>query len=127
MSNNYAEYFPILKYQNGVLTRVNGSGNIMSGKYTLFPLLSTNSDPIFDIDYNNYIHVKDVNVTTKIVKVLIKSLSFNTENIPDPCFLVATRHCGGYSIEELEYLNKFWDNLMSKLWKLKLKNLMKTL
>ena len=107
---NYAEFFPILKYQNGVLTRINGSGNIITGNYTLFPLFSTNQEPFLELDDRNYVRVNDTNV-----KVVVKSLGLKIKELPDPCFLVATRYYGGYSVEELEELNKIWDKLMSKI------------
>ena len=124
MSNNYAEYFPILKYQNGVLTRVNGNGTIMGGKYAIFPLLSTSQQPFLEFD-NTYYRVL-IDGSNERARMSTLSMRFSKDcDLPDPCFLVATRHYGGYSIEELEDLNKIWNDLMSKLWKLKLKNLMK--
>ena len=125
MKDNYAVYFLILKYQNGVLTRVNGNGVIMGGKYALFPLLSTSQEPFLELD-NTY-HVR-IDGSNERVRMNTLSIQFGKNcELPDPCFLVATRYYGGYSIEELEDLNKIWNDLMSKLWKLKLKNLMKTL
>ena len=120
--NNYAELFPILKYQNGVLTRINGSGNIIAGNYALFPLFSTNQETFVKIEDKNYVWINGVNTSGRI-----KSLIIDIKELPDPCFLVATRYYGGYSVEELESLNKIWNDLMSKLWKLKLRNLMKML
>ena len=108
--NNYAELFPILKYQNGVLTRVNGSGNVIAGDYALFPLLSTSQKAFLELEDRSYIRANG-----KSAAVMVKSLRVYTKELPDPCFLVATRYYGGYSIEELEDLNKIWNNLMSKL------------
>lgn len=122
MSNNYAEYFPILKYQNSILTRVNGSGNLVAGDYALFPLFSTNQEAFLTLNNRSDIIVNNISA-----KFRVKSLTLSTKELPDPCFLVATRYHNEYSVEELESLNKIWNKLMSKLWKLKLKNLMKTL
>ena len=121
--SNYAKFFPILKYQNGVLTRINGSGDILAGEYALFPLLSVDQRPFLEVDPRYYFRVNEESV----INVKIKSLTADLKGVPDPCFLVATRRYTGYSIEEVESLNKIWNDLMSKLWKLKLKNLMKTL
>lgn len=113
MKGNYAEYFPILKYQNGVLRRVNGNRVVMGGKYALFPLLSTSQQPFLELDNNYYVRIDGSN---KKVRVNALSIQFGKDcDLPDPCFLVATRYYSGYSIEELEDLNKIWDNLMSKL------------
>ena len=108
--SNYAELFPILKYQNGILTRVNGSGNIIAGNYALFPLFSTNQEAFLELDDRSCIRVNG-----ESARVMVKSLGISVKELPDPCFLVATRYYGGYSIEELEELNKIWNNLMSKL------------
>jgi hypothetical protein len=113
MSNNYAEYFPILKYQNGVLTRVNGNGGIIGGKYAIFPLLSTSQQPFLELDNTYSVFIDGSN---ERVKVNALSIQFSKNcGLPDPCFLVATRYYSGYSIEELEDLNKIWNDLMSKL------------
>ena len=107
MSNNYAEYFPILKYQNGVLTRVNGSGVIIGGKYAIFPLLSTSQQPFLELDNTYRVLIDGSN---ERVNMSTLSVRFSEDcGLPDPCFLVATRYYGGYSIEEMEDLIKVSD------------------
>ena len=109
--NNMAEYFPILKYKDGELTRINGNGLLIGGSYALLPLFSIHQEKFCDICIENSIRI---NVDRQIIRphtICINGIS----NLPDPCFLVATR-CGyPYTAEEVESLNKIWDKLMSEL------------
>lgn len=109
--DNMAEYFPILKYKDGKLTRVNGSKLLIGGKYVLLPLFSVDQDYYCDIYIENCIRID-------YTKSRIKSGVIHMNKIPtlpDPCFLVATRNGYPYTAEEVESLNKIWDKLMSEL------------
>lgn len=107
--NNMAEYFPILKYKDGELTRVNGSKSIMSGKYALLPLFSTDPDEFCNIDTDARIEINGKRKRVRVVSIAI------IDDLPDPCFLVAKRYAFPYTAEEVESLNKIWDKLMSEL------------
>ena len=107
--NNYAELFPILRYKDGVLTRINGSGNIIGGHYALLPLFSVNQESFCKIETETF------RFNGLPIKLEQHSLKVNIPDLPDPCFLVATRYYGGYTTEELEKINVIWNNLMSKL------------
>ena len=109
--NNMAEYFPILKYKDGTLTRVNGSKRLMGGKYALLPLFSVDQGSICDIAIESSIRINSTRIS---INPNIFSVGKINE-LPDPCFLVATR-CGyPYTAEEVESLNNIWDKLISEL------------
>lgn len=109
--NNYAEFFPILKYENGKLTRVNGSKRLLGGDFTRLPLFSLK--PKTDLELRLDVTVNGLNITSSIHSLNTSGQFF--KDLPDPCFLVAVRKFYGYTIEEMTSLNKIWDNLMSKL------------
>lgn len=111
--NNMAEYFPILKYKNGRLTRINGSKSIMPGKYALLPLFSTDPDEFCNIDTDARIEINGKREKVRVGSIAIIDKSFS--DLPDPCFLVAKRYAFSYTVEEVESLNKIWDKLMSEL------------
>lgn len=109
--NNMAEYFPILKYKDGKLTRVNGTGLLIGGSYALFPLFSIYQEKFCDINISTGISINGENFRTRPRTIYVN----NIPDLPDPCFLVATR-CGGYyTAEEVESLNNIWNKLMSEL------------
>lgn len=108
---NMAEYFPILKYKDGQLTRVNGSKLLIGGKYALLPLFSTDQEYFCDIYIETYVRVNNTRYTIRPDEVHIGKIA----DLPDPCFLVAVRNGYPYTSEEVESLNKTWDQLMSKL------------
>lgn len=109
--NNMAEYFPILKYKDGQLTRVNGSKLLIGGMYALLPLFSVDQEPYCDIYLETSIRINDTHSQMKLDAVHINNIT----DLPDPCFLVATRYGYPYTAEEIESLNKIWDKLMSEL------------
>lgn len=109
--NNMAEYFPILKYKNGELTRINGSKLLIGGKYALLPLFSVDQDYYCDIYIENSIRINNTKYQIKSDAIHINKIP----TLPDPCFLVATRNGYPYTAEEVESLNKIWDKLMSEL------------
>ena len=110
--NNMAEYFPILKYKDGKLTRVNGSKLLIGGKYTLLPLFSVDQKYFCDIYIENSIRINGYTHTGSRPHTIYVN---NISDLPNPCFLVATRCGGPYTAEEVESLNKIWDKLMSEL------------
>lgn len=108
-NNNYAEFFPILRYKNGVLSRVNGSGQIIGGDYALLPLFSVDQQSFCRIEVDRFrINGKDINIKRHCITA-------NIEDLPDPCFLVAHRFAGGYTTEELDRINQIWSNLMLEI------------
>ena len=109
--NNYAEFFPILKYQNGKLTRVNGSKKVIGGDYTLFPLFSLRPKIALRLDCR--ININGISLSNSINSLEIEDRLI--ESIPDPCFLVKVRDYDGYTEEEMEDLNKIWNKLMFTL------------
>ena len=111
--NNMAEYFPILKYKDGELTRVNGSKLLIGGDYALLPLFSTDQKSYCSVSIETSIRVVN---NDRIISRPSSIYVGKNSNLPDPCFLVATRYgYSGYSSEEVESLNKIWDKLMSEL------------
>lgn len=109
--NNMAEYFPILKYKDGELTRVNGSKLLVGGKYALLPLFSVDQECFCDINISSGICINGENFRTRTRTIYVN----NIPDLPDPCFLVAVRYGYPYTPEEVESLNKIWDKLMSEL------------
>lgn len=113
MNKNYAEFFPILMYKDGKLTRVNGSGNIVGGDYALLPLFSTTQKHYCSIS------VMQASINQSTAGIKCKSLEIDC-NIcrndlpPEPCFLVARRHGYAYTAEEVDTLNKIWEQLMKE-------------
>ena len=64
-----------------------------------------------DINIENCIRINGEKRMTRPHAIYVN----NIPDLPDPCFLVATR-CGDcYTAEEVESLNKIWDKLMSEL------------
>ena len=111
--NNMAEYFPILRYKDGELTRVNGSKLLIGGDYALLPLFSTDQKTYCSVSIETSIRVVN---NDRIISRPSSIYVGKNSNLPDPCFLVATRYgYPGYSSEEVESLNKIWDKLMSEL------------
>jgi hypothetical protein len=106
-----AEYFPILKYKDGKLTRVNGTGLLIGGSYALLPLFSIYQEKFCDVSIETSIRINGDKHICKPHTICINGIS----DLPDPCFLVATRYGYPYTPEEVESLNKTWDKLMSEL------------
>lgn len=106
-----AEYFPILKYKDGELTRVNGSKLLIGGKYALLPLFSVDQECFCDVFLESNIRINNTKYQIRPDRVHI---NVGTD-LPDPCFLVAVRYGYPYTAEEVESLNKIWDKLMSEL------------
>lgn len=109
--NNMAEYFPILKYKDGKFTRVNGTRLLIGGSYALLPLFSTYQEKFCDISIETGIRINGDKYIGRPPAICVGSIS----DLPDPCFLVATRYGYPYTPEEVESLNKIWDKLMSEL------------
>ena len=107
--NNYAEFFPILYYNNRTVTRVNGNETVCCGKFCLLPLFSTK--PLIVLTISGFEITDKYGCHTKF-----RSIVLNDElHLPEKCFLVAAREGYPYTPEEVEEINKIWDKLMLKL------------
>ena len=87
MNKNCAEFFPILMYKDGKITRINGSKNIISGSYTLLPLFSVDQFPDYTIEM-----AAAVNRSTVGVRCTVMELQSALNRCCD-CRICGKRYC----------------------------------